>query len=67
MEMTLKMGAFEALDENEMLAVDGGISWNDVGLALCGTAGAIIGGAIAPGIGSIVGTAVGVIIYTWWD
>ncbi len=82
-EMELNMGAFESLDNNDMLLVEGGIDWNDVGLGIAGTAGttigsysgakigATIGTVWAPGVGTvvggIVGGAIGVIIYSLWD
>lgn len=81
--MTLNMGVFEAISSDEMLAVDGGISWNDVGLYVSGAAGgclgakagaalgAKIGTACAPGVGTVAGTiiggAVGIIVYSLWD
>nr|MBQ4456731.1 hypothetical protein [Clostridia bacterium] len=58
MEMTLNMGAFEAIDNNEMFAVNGGGQVND---ALKITVGAVLV-AWSPVIaiaGSIVATPVG--------
>lgn len=72
MELTMNMGAFEQLDNREMMGVDGGISWNDIGLYVAGAAGAAIGVYVAgakfgaavgtaanPGIGTVVGGIVG--------
>ena len=59
MEMAMKMGAFEALDNREMMEVDGGISWNDVGLYVSGAAGGLLGAAACAGIGAKKGGAVG--------
>lgn len=81
MEMVLNDGFCE-LSQMEIEKIDGGISWNDVGLYVSGAGGASIGmyagakiGAAAgsiggPGgaaIGTIVGGAAGIIIYTLWD
>lgn len=81
--MTLNTSAFEAISSDEMLAVDGGISWNDVGLYVSGAAGgylgakagaalgAKIGTVCAPGVGTVAGTiiggALGIIVYSMWD
>ena len=59
MELALKTGAFETLDKNEMLAVDGGVSWNDVGLYVSGAAGGALGAAACAGIGAKKGGTVG--------
>lgn len=83
MELALNTGAFEALDYSELLAVDGGVDWNNVGITVSGVAGGYIGAkagaaigvkigtACAPGVGTvvggIVGAALGVIIYSLWD
>lgn len=81
--MMLKVSSLETLSADEMLAVDGGISWNDVGLYVSGAAGgylgakagaalgAKIGTVCAPGVGTVAGTiiggAIGIAIYSWWD
>ncbi len=84
MELTMTNSfGFCELNEQEMMMVDGGISWNDVGITVSGVAGGYIGGkigakvgaaigtAIAPGAGTVIGTIVGagvaVALYTFWD
>lgn len=74
---------FEPISDQELLFIDGGVSWNDVGLYIAGAAGGAIGAyagarvgaafgtACAPGVGTVIGTivggAAGVIIYSLWD
>lgn len=65
---------FVELFANEMEAIDGGVSWNDVGLYIAGAGGASIGmkigtpaGPIGIAAGTIIGGAVGIIIYSLWD
>ena len=80
MQIVLKAGAFQNLEWNELEAIDGGIDWNTVGLAVTGGAwlaiathackGAKIGAIAGPTgvlVGGFVGIAVGAIIYTLWD
>lgn len=81
MEIDLNAGAFNALEENEMLEIDGGIDWNGVGGVLSSAAGAYIGAFVAKGakagsfiggaagavVGGLVGGVAGYVIYSWWD
>ena len=61
MEMTLNMGAFEALNTNEMYAVDGGIKIS--GCSLGGlTSGTLAGAAVGGTIGGPVGLVVGALV-----
>lgn len=61
MEMTLNMGAFEALNTNEMYAVDGGIKI--FGCSLGGlTSGTLAGAAVGGTIGGPVGLVVGALV-----
>ena len=57
MELTMTMGAFEALDQQELFAVDGGAS-GTIGAALEITAGAVLI-AWSPVVGILVGVAGG--------
>lgn len=81
MDMTNE-SVFYEFQNDELLGIDGGVSWNDVGLFIAGAAGTAIGGAAGakwgaavgsvggPGgaiIGGIVGGAAGIILYTLWD
>lgn len=43
MEMTLSMGAFGALDQQELFAVDGGVKVLDVGMGVAGVYSAGVG------------------------
>lgn len=81
MEMNLNMGVFNALEDNEMMEIDGGIDWNGVGGVLSSAAGAYIGSSDAKGakagsfiggaagtvVGGLVGGVAGYVIYSWWD
>lgn len=73
---------FAELSATEMEEIDGGISWNDVGLYLAGAGGASvgayagakiggsvgwIGGPAGSMAGTIIGGAAGIIIYSLWD
>jgi len=57
MELALNLGAFEALDNNDLLAVDGGASKFAVAVVNIGCG--VIGGAIGAGVGALAGAAVG--------
>lgn len=59
MEMALNMGSFETLSNHEMMDIDGGISWNDVGLYVSGAAGGTVGAASCAGIGAKSGGKIG--------
>ena len=50
MEMALNMGAFEALDQQEMFAVDGGMNGLEIGISVSGIYAGVVGGM------SILGT-----------
>lgn len=72
----------ELLELKELTEVNGGIDWSQVGGAMAGAGGGLIGGAAGAkwgaGVGSIggpagaliggaIGSVGGVIIYTLWD
>lgn len=73
MEMTLNMGAFQALDQQELFAVDGGVSdfakgvvnigcsiiGSVAGMAVGAVAGVLVGGVYGAAVCGVVGLAVG--------
>ena len=59
MEMTLNMGAFEALDQQELFAVDGGWTAEQWIVGACTVVGAAVGFAIGGPIGAAVGAKCG--------
>ena len=75
--MELSLNGFENLSELEMIEVDGGIKWNDVGLAVSAFAGGCIGAQIGTAVtggnpvgtvvGGIAGTATAIVIYTAFE
>ena len=76
MELALNMNeyAFAPLTFDELMEIDGGISWNDAGLYAAGAAGGLIGakigqawGPVGIAVGTILGGVIGIIIYTLWD
>lgn len=76
------MNSFEELSPDELFSFNGGVSWNDVGLYVTGTAGGAIGakggsvwgakigmlgGPAGSVAGAIIGGATGIILYTMFD
>ena len=57
MELALNMGAFEALDYNELFAVDGGASKFAIAVVNIGCS--IIAGVVFAGVGAAIGAACG--------
>lgn len=72
MEKTLNIGAFEAIDANEMMAIDGGWTWKGLAAAmgsgaLCGAGLGAAAGGVGAGPGAIGGALTGGIAYLITD
>lgn len=67
MKLVLNNGFCE-MTQNEVMEIDGGVDWYSIGMGVSMTAGGFIGGAIGSCVGpaarTIIGSAIGGVIYS---